>query len=67
MEGEEDVVVVVEMAMTIAMLTRTATVMTMAMIDYPSLLESDGMIAAIIYFLFIHELPLGSESLSLNK
>jgi hypothetical protein len=37
------------MAMIMAMLTMTATVMTTAMIDYRLLLESDGMIAAIIY------------------
>ena len=41
------------MAMTMAMLTMTAMVMTMAMIDYWSLLDSNGMIAQIIYFLFI--------------
>jgi hypothetical protein len=41
------------MAMIMAMLTMTATVTTTAMIDYHSLLESDGMIAAIISFLFI--------------
>jgi hypothetical protein len=41
------------MVMTMAMLTMTATVMTMAMIDYCLLLESNGMIAAILCFLFI--------------
>jgi hypothetical protein len=40
------------MAMTMAMLTMTAMVATTATIDYHSLLESNGMIAAIIYFLF---------------
>jgi hypothetical protein len=34
--------------MAMAMLTMTATVTTMAMIDYHLLLESDGMIAAIL-------------------
>jgi hypothetical protein len=53
MEGEKEVVVVFAMAMTMAMLTITAMVMAMVMIDYCLLLESDGMIAAIIYFLFI--------------
>ena len=37
-----------DMAMALAMLTMTATVTTMATIDYPSLLESNGMIVAII-------------------
>jgi hypothetical protein len=41
------------MAMTMAMLAMTAMVMTTAMIGYCSLLESNRMIAAIIYFLFI--------------
>jgi hypothetical protein len=53
-EGRGRVVVVFAMAMAMAMLTMTATVMMMATIDYCSLLESDGMIAAILYiFLFI--------------
>jgi hypothetical protein len=39
--------------MTMPMLTTTATVTTMATIDYCLLLESNGMIAVIIYFLFI--------------
>jgi hypothetical protein len=39
--------------MTMVMLTMTATVMTTAMIDYCLLLESNGMIATILYFLFI--------------
>ncbi len=43
------------MAMTMAVLTMTATVTTLAMIDYHLLLESDGMIAAIVYFLFIFD------------
>ncbi len=41
------------MAMAMAMLTMTAMVTTMAMIVYRLLLESNGMIAAILYFLFI--------------
>jgi hypothetical protein len=41
------------MAMTMAMLTTTATVTTTATIDYCLHLESNGMIAAILYFLFI--------------
>jgi hypothetical protein len=41
------------MAMTMAMLTMTATVTTTAMIDYCLLPKSNGMIVAIIYFLFI--------------
>jgi hypothetical protein len=41
------------MLMTLAMLAMTATVTTTAMIDYCLLLESGGMIAAIMYFLFI--------------
>jgi hypothetical protein len=54
MEGEEEVVVdVFAMVMTMAMLTMTATVTSMMMIDYCLLLENNGMIAAIIYFLFI--------------
>jgi hypothetical protein len=36
------------MAMTMAMLTKTVTVMTMATIDYCLLLESNGMIVAIL-------------------
>ncbi len=36
-----------------AMLTMTATVTTMGKIDYCLLLKSNGMIAAILYFLFI--------------
>ncbi len=43
------------MAMAMAMLTTTATVTTMATIHYCLLLESHGMIAAIIYFLFIFD------------
>jgi hypothetical protein len=39
------------MAMTMAMLTTTAMVMKSATNDYCLLLESNGMIAAIIYFL----------------
>ena len=39
--------------MTIAMLMMTAMVMTMATIEYHLLLESNGMIVAILYFLFI--------------
>ncbi len=39
--------------MTVAILMMTATVRMMMMIDYCSLLESNGMIAAIICFLFI--------------
>ncbi len=39
--------------MTMAMLTTTATVMRTVMIDCRLLLESNGMIAAIINFLFI--------------
>ncbi len=46
-----DVVVVFGMAMTMAMLTMTATVTMTTMIDYCLLLENDGMIAAMIYFL----------------
>jgi hypothetical protein len=54
MAGEkEEVVIVFAMAMKIAMLTMTATVMTTAMIDYCLLLESDGMILAILYIHFI--------------
>ncbi len=41
------------MAMTMAMLTMTAMAMTTATIDYRLLLESNGMIAAILYFLFV--------------
>jgi hypothetical protein len=41
------------MAMTMAMLTMTVTVMTTVMIDYCLLLESNGIIAAVTYFLFI--------------
>jgi hypothetical protein len=41
------------MAMTIAMLTMTAMVATTAIIDSCLLLESNGIIGAIIYFLFI--------------
>jgi hypothetical protein len=41
------------MAMTMAMLMMTATVTTPAMIDHHSLLESNGIIAATLYFLFI--------------
>jgi hypothetical protein len=41
------------MAMTMAMLTMTAMVTTMTMIDYCLLLESNGMIASILYFLLI--------------
>jgi hypothetical protein len=41
------------MAMTMAMLTMTATVMTTAMIDYCLLLESNWIIVAILYFLLI--------------
>jgi hypothetical protein len=41
------------MAMTMAVLTRTATVTMTATIEYHLLLESNGMIAVIIYFLFI--------------
>jgi hypothetical protein len=41
------------MAMAMAMLMMTPMVTTRAMIDYCLLLESDGMIAAILYFLFI--------------
>ncbi len=41
------------MAMTMAMLTTTAMVTTTGMIDYCLLLESDGMIAAMLYFCFI--------------
>jgi hypothetical protein len=40
------------MAMAMARLTTTAMVMTTATIDYCLLLESDGMIAVIIYFSF---------------
>jgi hypothetical protein len=40
------------MAMIMAMLRTTAMVMTMAMIDYHLLLESDGMIVAIIFIFF---------------
>jgi hypothetical protein len=53
MEGEEEVVVVFAMAMTMAMLMMTATVMATVMIDYCLLLESNGMIAATMHFLFI--------------
>jgi hypothetical protein len=53
MAGEEEIVVVFAMAMTMAILTMTAMVATAATIDYCLLLESNGMIAAIIYFLFI--------------
>jgi hypothetical protein len=49
MEGEKEVVVVFAIAMIMAMLTMTATVTMMAMIDYCLLLESNGMIAAIVY------------------
>ncbi len=49
MEGEKEVVVVFEMVMIMAMLTMTATVTMTRMIDYCLLLESNGMIAAIIY------------------
>ncbi len=41
------------MAMIMAMLAMIATVMATAMIDYCLLLESNGMIAAIMNFLFI--------------
>ena len=41
------------MAMTMAMLTATATVTILATIDYHLLLENDGMIVAILYFLFV--------------
>jgi hypothetical protein len=51
--GGEEVVVVFAMAMTMAMLTMPATVTTTTMIDYWLLLESNGVIAVIIYFLFI--------------
>ncbi len=51
MEREEEVVVVFAMAMTMAMLVMTATETTIAMIDYCLLLESNGMIVAIINFL----------------
>ncbi len=50
-ELEEEVVFVFAMAMTMAMLTTTAMVMKSATNDYCLLLESNGMIAAIIYFL----------------
>jgi hypothetical protein len=53
MEGEEEVVVVFAMATTMAMLTMTAMVTMMTMINYWLLLESNGMIATIVYFLFI--------------
>jgi hypothetical protein len=49
MEGEKEAVVVFAMAMKMAMLTMTATVITTAIIDYCSLLESNGVIEAIIY------------------
>ena len=39
--------------MTMAMLTVSATVIMMATIDYCSLFESNGMIVATLYFLFI--------------
>jgi hypothetical protein len=52
-EWEEEVVVVFAMAMTMAMLTATATVTILATIDYHLLLENDGMIVAILYFLFV--------------
>jgi hypothetical protein len=48
MEGEKAVIVVFAMAMIMAMLTMIAMVMMTAMIDYCLLLESNGMIAAII-------------------
>jgi hypothetical protein len=41
------------MAMAMAMLMMTAMVTMMATVDYRSLLEGNGMIAAILYFLFI--------------
>jgi hypothetical protein len=53
MEGEEEVVVVFAKAMIMAMLTMTLTVTTMGMIDYCPLLESNGMIVAIIHNFFL--------------
>ncbi len=53
MEGEEEVVVVFAMAMTMAILMMTAMVTMTATINYPLLLEINGMVVAIIFFHFI--------------
>jgi hypothetical protein len=52
-KGEKEVVVVFAMAMIMAMLTMTAMVMMMAVIDYHSLLESNGVISVIIHIFYI--------------
>jgi hypothetical protein len=54
------------MAMTMAMLTTTATVIMMAMIDYCLLLKSNGMIAVVIYFLFIFNENAREDSLAMK-
>ncbi len=55
MEGEKEVVIYFVMAIIMAMLTMTAMVTTMAMIDYCLLLESNGMIVVIMYIFIFNE------------